>query len=187
MRAAALLLTTSIALAGCNPYVAAISAVSQTYDVATDERSVGTQASDVAIEGKIKAALVQSPVSGTDGITVYSRNGVVVLIGVVPRSSDAGRAAVDISRGVAGVRRVETFFVPSRDSHVGDVEVEAKIKEALVADPGITAGQVSATVLNGHAVLVGIVANSSQAQEFVDDVSGVSGVVSVRSYIQLEN
>lgn len=172
------------ALAGCNPYVAAISAVSQTYAVASDERSVATQASDAEIEGKIKAALLSSPVSGTSSIGVYSRRGVVVLVGVVPRGSGAGRAAVDIARQTDGVRRVETFFVASRPSEAGDLELEAKIKEAFVADSSVSAERVSVSVFAGHAVLVGVVAGTAQEQQFVDDASAVPGVVSVRSYIQ---
>jgi osmotically-inducible protein OsmY len=179
-------LAAAVFAAGCNPYVMAVSAVSQTYDVATDERSVGTQASDTEIEGKIKAALVESPVSGTDSISVYSRRGVVVLLGVVPPGSGAGAAAVSIARQTSGVRRVETFFVDSRPDEANDIELEGKIKAALVEDPNVTAGQVSASVYSGTAVLVGVVASEAQREEFVADVRSVAGVQSVRSYILLE-
>jgi hypothetical protein len=43
-----------IALAGCAPYALA---VKETYDVATDPRSVFTQATDTQAEVQIKAAL----------------------------------------------------------------------------------------------------------------------------------
>ena len=80
-----------LALAGCAPYALA---VKETYDVATDPRSLATQATDTEAEAQIKAALVASPVSGTSGIDVYCRQGVVVLVGVVPPGSQAGQAAV---------------------------------------------------------------------------------------------
>lgn len=63
--ATGLMLAVSLLLTGCNPYVAAIGGVSQTYGAATDERSLETQASDVEIEAKIKADLLTSPVQGT--------------------------------------------------------------------------------------------------------------------------
>jgi len=180
-----LLLFLSILLAGCNPYMMAASAVSQTYNVATDDRSVSTQASDTEIVGKIKASLVASPVEGTDSINVFCQRGVVVLAGAVPPGSEAGRAAVRIARETAGVRRVETFYVESDPSDLGDIELKAKIKERLIADPDITAGQVDIGVYGGHVVLVGVVSSWEQSEQFVADARSVSGVVSVRSYIQV--
>jgi osmotically-inducible protein OsmY len=107
---------TLVVLAACNPYMAGVTAVRETYSIATDERSVATQAADTAIEVKIKAALTTSPVKGTSGIDVYCRNGVVVFVGVVAPGSSAGREAVTIARGTSGVRRVETYFVNARPS-----------------------------------------------------------------------
>ena len=54
-----------VALAGCAPYALA---VKETYEVATDPRSVLTQATDTQAEVQIKAALLASPVRGTSGI-----------------------------------------------------------------------------------------------------------------------
>lgn len=186
MRAPLPLLSAALLLAGCNPYMAAIGAVSQSYDVATDERSLSTQASDTKIEAEIGEQLLASPVAGTESITVYCRQGVVVLAGVVPPGSGAGRAAVDIARGQPGVQRVETFFLTSEPSKVTDVEIQGKVKAVLVADPNLVAGRVDVGVWGGHVLLVGVVSDDTQAQRFVDDSSSVAGVVSVRSYIQTE-
>jgi len=171
--------------AGCNPYVAAASAVYQTYNAATDQRTVGAQVSDDEIEAKIGAALVASPISGTSSIKVYSRNGVVVLTGVVPYGSSAGVAAVNIARATPGVTRVETFFVRSEPSETSDLEIEAAIKKAFVEDSNLESSQVSAVVYGGHVALIGEVASYQTEQEFIEDAQGVSGVVSVRSYIQV--
>ncbi len=173
-------------LAGCNPYVAAVSAVSETYSVTTDERSVSTQVADAEIEAQIQAGLVESPTPGTSGIDVFSRRGVVVLAGVVPPGSSAGSAAVQIARATPGVKRVETFFVTAQPSKMTDFEIKEKIKGAFIADPGVIAGQVAIAVYAGHAVLVGVVDSPEQIEEFVNDASSVGGVVSVRSYIQVK-
>ena len=175
----------AVSLAACNPYMAAVTAVSQTYDATTDVRSLSTQASDTEIEAQIKANLLASSVVGTDSISVYSRRGVVVLTGVVSPDSAAGSTAVQIARATPGVQRVETFFVSNQPSSVSDLEIKAKIKEALIADPNIIAGQVDIAVYAGHVVLIGVVSSQQQVDEFVSDAQSVDGVVSVRSYIQV--
>jgi osmotically-inducible protein OsmY len=178
------LLALALGVVGCNPYMAAVSVVSESYGVATDERSVSVQASDTEIEAEIEKSLLESSTPGTDSLSVFSRRGVVVLTGVVTPGSGTGRAAVKIARGTPGVKRVETFFVASQPSTVGDFELKEKIKASFVADPNITAEQVDVVVYAGHVVLIGVVANVEQSEEFVSDASSVAGVLSVRSYIQ---
>lgn len=175
-------LTVAAGLAGCNPYVAAVSA---TYSVMTSERPLSTQVMDTEIEAKLKASLLQSPVQGTGTLDVICRQGVVVLAGVVPSGSPAGTAAVGIARATPGVTRVETFFVRSRPSIANDLELMGKIKATFIADPNVIAGRVDVKVYAGHAVLVGVVANPEQADRFIDDARSVNGVWSVRSYIQV--
>ncbi len=125
-----------------DPYVAAVSVASQTYGIATDVRSVSAQAADTGIEAGIKTALLTSSVPGVKGLSVFCRQGVVVLAGEVPRRSPAGFEAVKIAPGTAGVQRVETFFVHSQPDPMGDFGLKAKIKAALIVDPRLIAGQV---------------------------------------------
>ena len=169
------------ALAGCSPYVLA---AKETYEVATDPRSLATQATDTEVEGLIKAALLASPVSGTSGLDVYCRRGVVVLVGMVPAGSQAGRAGVDIARRTPGVKRVETYFVTHRPSWENDVIIKEQIRTALIADPALVSGRVDIAVYAGHVVLVGVAGSQANVQKFISDARAVSGVVSVTSYIQ---
>jgi hyperosmotically inducible periplasmic protein len=170
-----------VALAGCNPYVLA---AKETYEVATDPRSLVTQATDTEAEAQIKAALLASPVSGTGGLDVYCRQGVVVLAGMVPSGSQAGRAAVDIARQAPSVKRVETYFVPHRPSWENDVAIKEQIRAVLIADPVLVSSRVDIAVYAGHVVLVGAVPSRANVQKFISDARSVSGVVSVTSYIQ---
>jgi len=170
-----------LALAGCAPYVLA---VRETYEVATDPRSVLTQATDTQAEVQIKAALLASPVNGTSGIDVYCRQGVVVLVGVVPPGSQAGQAAVAIARQTPGVKRVETYFVPSRPSWESDIAIKERIRATLIADPALVSGRVDIAVFAGHVVLVGVVNSQASVQKFILDARSVPGVVDVTSYIQ---
>ena len=122
--------------------------------------------------------------AGTDSINVWCRQGVIVLAGVVPPGSNAGAAAVQIARATPGVASVETFFVSSRPSEASDLEIEAEIKAAFAADPNAMEARVSVGVWGGHVVLVGVVRNPGKIDEYVADAQSVSGVRSVRSYIQ---
>ena len=179
-----LLLVSLLILAGCNPYMAAATAVRETYGTATDLRSLSTQESDAQVEVQLKAALLASPAKGTSGIDVFCRQGIVVLAGVVPSSSSAGQEAVRLARDTAGVKRVEAYFVSARPSWTSDFEIKEKIRAALVADPALVSGRVDIGVYAGHVVLVGIVASSQRVQQFEADARSVSGVTSVTSYIQ---
>ncbi len=172
-------------LAACNPYTATVTAVRETYSIATDQRSVADQAADTAIEAQITAALMASPVKGTSGISVYSRNGVVVLVGVVAPGSGAGREAVAIARGTSGVSHVETYFVNDRPSWSNDFEIKESIRGVYVADPVLVSGRVDIAVYGGHVVLVGVVPSRARVEQFIQDARSVSGVVSVTSFIQV--
>jgi osmotically-inducible protein OsmY len=83
------------------------------------------------------------------------------------------------------VTRVETYFVQYQPSELTDFEIKEKIKAALVADPRVVESRVDVAVYGGHVVLVGVVASPQTAQDFIEDARSVSGVVSVRSYIQV--
>ena len=159
-----LLLMLVVVLAGCAPYALA---VKETYNVATDPRSVLTQATDTEAEVQIKAALVASPVRGTSAIDVYCRRGVVVLVGVVPPGSQAGQAAVAIARQTPGVSRVETYFVQSRSSWESDIAIKEQIRAVLIADPALVSGRVDIAVFAGHVVLVGVVDSRANVQKFI--------------------
>jgi hyperosmotically inducible periplasmic protein len=170
-----------VALAGCSPYVLA---AKESYEVATDPRSLVTQATDTEAEVQIKAALLASPVNGTSGLDVYCRQGVVVVAGMVPSGSQAGRAAVDIARKAPNVKRVETYFVSRRPSWENDVAIKEQIRAVLVADPVLVSSRVDIAVYAGHVVLVGAVASRANVEKFISDARSVSGVVSVTDYIQ---
>ena len=168
-------------LAGCSPYVLA---AKESYEVATDPRSLVTQATDAEAEVQIKAALLASPVNGTSGLDVYCRQGVVVLAGMVPSGSRAGRAAVDIARQAPNVKKVETYFVTHRPSWERDVAIKEEIRTALIADPVLVSSRVDIAVYAGHVVLIGAVASREHVEKFISDARSVSGVMSVTSYIQ---
>jgi osmotically-inducible protein OsmY len=82
------------------------------------------------------------------------------------------------------VRRVETYFVPSRPSWESDIGIKEQIRANLIADPALLSGRVDIAVYAGHVVLVGVVDSRANVQRFISDARSVPGVVSVTSYIQ---
>ena len=100
------------------------------------------------------------------------------------RGSQAGQAAVSIARQTPGVKRVETYFVPSRPSWESDIAIKEQIRAVLIADPALVSGRVDIAVYAGHVVLVGVVDSRANVQKFIADARSVPGVVAVTSYIQ---
>jgi osmotically-inducible protein OsmY len=155
------------------------------YDVATDERSVGKQTDDAAIWGQIKNSLLQSDVKGTDSISVFCRNGVVVLAGVVANGSQVGTEAVRIAHQVQGAKKVETYFLTSQRSRMSDFEIKEKIHFKMVGDSDLKADQIDMTVINGHVVLVGVLGSSGKAEKVIAIARATNGVKAVKSFIQV--
>jgi osmotically-inducible protein OsmY len=172
-------------LAGCNPYVAAVSAVRETYGVTTDIRSLATQETDTQAEIQLKAALLASPVRGTSAIDLWCRQGVMVLAGVVPPGSSAGQEAVRLARQTPGVTRVETYFVSARPSWANDFEIKESIRAKFIADPALTSGRVDLGVYGGHVILVGVVPSAQRARQYEADARAVGGVANVTSFMQV--
>jgi osmotically-inducible protein OsmY len=156
------------------------------YDVATDERSVGKQTDDTAIWGQIQNDLLQSDVKGTDSISVFCRNGVVVLAGVVANDSQSGTEAVRIAHQVQGVKNVETYFLPGHRSRMSDFEIKEKIHFKMVGDSDLKADQVDMTVIDGHVVLVGMVSSKTKVEKIIGIARETKGVKVVNSFIQVK-
>src|SRR4029450_6879619 len=114
----------------------------------------------------------------------YCRQGVVVIAGLVPSGSQAGRAAVEIARKAPNVKRVETYFRFYRPSRENAPASKHRISAVLIPDPALVSSRVAIGVYAGHVVLVGAVPSRANVQKFISDARLVSGVVSVTSYIQ---
>jgi hyperosmotically inducible periplasmic protein len=154
------------------------------YNVATDERSLGKQMDDAAIWTQIQADLLQSSVKGTNSITVFCRNGIVVLAGVVAKGSHVGVEALRIAHDVEGVKKVGTFFLPSQPSPTSDFMIKEKIRFKMVGDSNLTADQIEMTVIDGHVVLVGVIESSDNVKRIIAIAQATRRVTAAISFIQ---
>lgn len=69
------------------------------------KEGTGQYIDDSVITAKVKAALIESPVTKATEINVETFKGIVQLSGFVT-SQDAANKAVDLARGVSGVKSV---------------------------------------------------------------------------------
>jgi osmotically-inducible protein OsmY len=175
-----MLLPIAVLLNGC-----ITAAVYTTYEVTTDVRSFERQHLDTEIAITLKTRLLESEVKGTGWLDVYCRQGVVVLAGVVEPGSPAGKEAVGIAHRIPGVKRVETYFVPARSSVVADYAIKTKLNARMLVDRELRLSQVSATVVDGHVVLVGVVDREQKLQKVLGHARATGGVIAVKSYIQV--
>jgi osmotically-inducible protein OsmY len=171
----------AVLLSGC------FTIASQSYQVATDERSVGKQIDDTVIWGTIKNDLLQSNVEGTNGISVFCHKGIVVLVGVVAHGSEAGREAVKIAHKTQGVRKVETYFLASQLSRTNDFEIKEKIYFKMVGDMDLKADQVDMAVIDGHVVLVGVVSSRAKVEKIIAIARDTKDVKVVKTFIQVQD
>ena len=114
-----------VALAGCAPYALA---VKETYEVATDPRSLadpghghGGRSAD---QGRAYSLAGEWHQRDRRLLPPGSRG----ARGRCATGSQAGQAAVQIARQTPGVKRVETYFVPSRPSWESDIAIKEQIR-----------------------------------------------------------
>jgi len=93
--------------------------------------------------------------------------------------------AVAVAHRVEGVKRVETYFVPSRPSWASDFTIQMKINAWMILDWNLKASQVSTSVLAGHVVLVGVVDHADKVKKILDYARATGGGVVVKSFIQV--
>lgn len=152
---------------------------------ATSEESVFAQAQDEELKVRLREALLargESPLA----ITPYVFMGRGFVVGFV-HDAEQRDEVLRAADGVEGLRSVQDYLPerPATSTTVDDVATEGKIKETLVLDPEVVVMQVDVKVLDGRAVLLGVV-KSDEARESAETVvAGVSGVKGVTNFLLL--
>jgi osmotically-inducible protein OsmY len=161
-------------------------AVIVAYQTLSDVRTMQEQHEDARIMGTIKDQLAtQSGVGTALKMHVFSHLGRVVLAGIVEPGSTLGADAVGVARGVEGVRKIDTVFLPARPSYPRDLTVSLKLDAKLIADLELRRAQIEWTVLGGTVVLSGLVDSPEKVKRVVAHAWSIDNVTAVRSYIQV--
>ncbi len=148
------------------------------YKVATDPRTVGIQIDDAMITAKVKARLIDDPITKARKIDVDTVNGVVTLTGAVDSPQEIERA-VEIAQSVPGVKKiVNNLRVEKRSigSYISDKEITTKIKLKFISDPEIKAFSLDVDTVNGIVTLTGVVEKESQKNKAIELAKSVEGV-----------
>jgi hyperosmotically inducible protein len=140
-------------------------------------------AEDAMLTGKVKSALVSSPVVKATQVQVESKDGIVQLTGFVD-SSERITAAAAVAAGVEGVSKVENNLkVKGSDRTAGvvvdDAMVTAKVKSALLADSSTHGMKIDVDTRKGAVQLNGFVASEMEknhAQQLAAKIEGVKSV-----------
>jgi osmotically-inducible protein OsmY len=156
------------------------------YQTLTDVRTMQEQTEDARIMGTIKDQLAtKQGVGSALQVHVFSHLGRVVVAGIVPPASPLAADAVTVARGVPGVRKVDTVWVPSRPSYPRDLTISLKLDAKIVTDLALRRSQLEWTVLGGTVVLAGVVDHPDKVARAVEHAKAIDNVTTVRSFIQI--
>jgi hyperosmotically inducible protein len=156
------------------------------YQLAVDERKLGTFADDKNIEAAIATKFQEDERVKPLDLSAFSYNGRVFIIGQYDSSKQKARA-VKLARQTPGVKSVTAHVLPRTLSKCGQFDnasLEVRVKGHLITDEHIRATNVKVESLHCNIILLGIVETRTEASQAVACAKDVEGVRSVTSYLQ---
>lgn len=152
--------------------------------------SVGTELDDGIITGRVKSALLADPDIKSFDLKVETRSGEVMLSGFVANQTQVDRA-MSVARGVQGVKIVTNKMnlkegAASVGNTLDDGIITARIKSALLADPGIKSFDIAVVTRKGEVQLSGFVDNQAQIDQATSVARAVVGVTSVANEMSVK-
>lgn len=152
--------------------------------------TMGTQVDDTVITSGVKSALMSDDLVKSFDLQVETRKGTVQLSGFVDSQAQIDQALA-LTRAVAGVTDVENgVTLKGGDSTMGtkvdDASVTARVKTALLADPGIKSFDISVVTFKGEVQLTGFVNNKEQIKQAGKLASAAEGATSLKNELMVK-
>ena len=153
------------------------------------QESPGEVIDDSLLTAKVKAALIDDPVTKAGQINVETYRGVVQLGGFVDNAAAKNQATV-VARGVTGVKEVRNDLEISSPQAtarqaIDDGTLTASVKTKLIDDSTTKAHQINVETQKGVVQLTGFV-NSNEAKARAGELArSVDGVVEVRNDLEI--
>jgi hyperosmotically inducible protein len=171
----------SFLIAGCNR---------QDEPAAAAKTTMGTEIDDTVVTTKVKSALLSDPDIKSFDLKVETRKGAVQLSGFVDNQEQVERA-IAATRGVEGVLNVENAItLKSGSATVGnavdDGIITAKVKSALLSDPGVKSADIAVATRKNEVQLSGFVDNQAQIDMAIALASKVEGVARVDNELSIK-
>ena len=183
IEAVALACAVSIGMTGCDG--------SQEEARASAARTtVGTEIDDTVVTARVKATLLSDPDVKSNDIKVETRKGRVQLSGFVGTQTRIDNA-IALTRKVEGVKGVENAMSlmvgkATVGGTIDDGVVTAKVRSALLSDPGVKSTDIAVVTRKGEVQLSGYVDNQAQINRAIDVARGVEGVQSVGNEMSIK-
>jgi hyperosmotically inducible protein len=153
------------------------------------QQSAGEVIDDSVLTAKVKAELIDDPITKAGQINVETYRGVVQLGGFVDNAQQKDQAT-KVARSVTGVKEVRNDLrVSSPQATAGQViddgTVTASVKTKLIDDSTTKAHQINVETQKGVVQLTGFV-NSNEAKARAGELArSVDGVVEVRNDLEI--
>jgi hyperosmotically inducible protein len=157
------------------------------YGVAVEERKASTIAADTTITTTIGKRFLEDSDMKVFDVSAYCYNGHVYLVGEYD-SAKQKEKAVEIAKGVEGVKSVQTYILPKKkDDTCGisdSLRIRAEVNAKLIADKEIWSTNIDIKVVQCNVILLGIVKSEKEIKKAIAHAGGVEGVRSVTSYLK---
>ena len=152
--------------------------------------TVGTQIDDTVVTTKVKSALLADADIKSFDLKVETRKGVVQLSGFVDNQAQVERA-IAATRGVEGVGSVENNITlkdgkATVGNAVDDGIITAKVKSALLENPGVKSLDIAVVTRKGQVQLSGFVDNQAQVDQAIATANTVAGVTSIGNEMSIK-
>jgi len=152
--------------------------------------TVGTEIDDSVVTARVKTALLEDREVKSLEIKVETRKGQVQLSGFVDTQGRIDHALA-LTRKVEGVKGVENgMSLKDGKASVGNIVddgiVTAKVKSALLADPGVKSFDIAIVTRKGEVQLSGFVDSQAQVDRAIDISRAVEGVQSINNQMSIK-
>ncbi len=154
------------------------------------QESAGEVIDDSTVTAKVKAALIEDPVTKARQIDVETYRGVVQLGGFVDSTEQKSRAS-EVARDVAGVKEVRNDLkVSDADQStfgqkVDDGLITTQVKAKLIADSRTEAYKINVETKGGVVQLTGFVDSTNDKQVAGEVARTVNGVTNVDNDLEI--
>jgi len=152
--------------------------------------TVGTEIDDSVVTARVKSSLLADPDVKSFEIKVETRKGKVQLSGFVDTQARIDYA-IALTRKVEGVKDVENAMTlkagkATVGNKIDDSVITAKVKSALLADPGVKSSDIAVVTRKGEVQLSGYVNDQTQINRAIDVARGVEGVQKVGNEMSIK-
>ena len=152
--------------------------------------TMGTEIDDTVITTKVKSALLGNVETKGAAVKVETRKGMVQLSGFVDSQARA-EGAMLVARAVEGVKGVENGMTikdgkVTVGTQLDDGIVTAKVKTALLSDPGVKSADIAVVTRKGEVQLSGFVDNQGQIDRAINVARVVEGVQGVANEMSIK-